>query len=146
MKSKKVLTLVLLGVAVLLSYWAASGELNVFRRAEAAPDASADAAPLSVPDPLPSWHEGPTRKAILQFVRDTTNRESPKFIRTEDRIATFDQDGTLWVEQPIYTEAMFALDRVRALASLHPEWKNQEPFKAYLADDLKEMVGFNEQE
>jgi phosphoserine phosphatase len=78
-------------------------------------------------------------------MQDTTDRASPRYVQPEDRIATFDQDGTLWVEQPIYTEAMFALDRVRALASQHPEWKNQEPFKAYLADDLKVMVGFNEQ-
>jgi phosphoserine phosphatase len=136
MKSKKALIIVLLGVAIPLAYVVGSGEYNSFRRAEAAPP--------PIADPLPSWNEGPTRKAILQFVHDMTDQESPKYVRPEDRIATFDQDGTLWVEQPIYVQAMFALDRVRTLAPQHPEWKNQEPFKAYLADDLKTMVGFNE--
>ena len=136
MKSKKVLSVLVLGVGMLLGYAAASGGLSPLRRAEAAPSDTSD--------PLPSWNEGPARKAILQFVKDTTDRESPKYLHPKDRIATFDQDGTLWVEQPIYVQAMFALDRVRALARQHPEWKNQEPFKAYLTDDLKAMVGFND--
>jgi phosphoserine phosphatase len=136
MKSQHVLPLVLLGAVILIGSWAASGGLPSPRPAEAAP--------ASDPDPLPSWKDGPARRAILQFVRDTTDRASSKYVRPEDRIATFDQDGTLWVEQPIYTEAMFALDRVRALAAEHPEWKDQEPFKAYLADDQKAMVGFDE--
>jgi phosphoserine phosphatase len=121
---------------MLLGYAAASRGLNPLRRVEAAPSETSD--------PLPSWNEGPARKAILQFVKDTTDRESPKYLHPKDRIATFDQDGTLWVEQPIYVQAMFALDRVRALAPQHPEWKDQEPFKAYLADDRKAMAGFNE--
>lgn len=146
MTNRNVLAIALLVAALLIGYWAASGKLNPVRQAEAASAARADAPPPSAPDPLPSWKDGPTRKAILQFVRDTTDRASANYVRPPDRIATFDQDGTLWVEQPIYTEAMFALDRVRVLAAKHPEWKDQEPFKAYLADDRKAMVGFNEQD
>jgi hypothetical protein len=67
-------------------------------------------------DPLPSWNEGPAKRAILDLVRATTDQASPKFVPAEDRIATFDQDGTLWVEHPIYTQVMYCLDRVSALA------------------------------
>ena len=81
---------------------------------------------------LPSWNEGPAKEAILEFVRATTEQGSPDYVPPEDRIATFDQDGTLWVEHPLYTQAMFAIDRVHALAPQHPEWKSHEPFKAVL--------------
>ncbi len=87
------------------------------------------------PDPLPSWNEGPAKQAILHFVKATTSKASPEFVPPEERVATFDQDGTLWVEHPLYTQAMFALDRVHELAPKHPEWKTTEPFKAVLADD-----------
>ena len=70
-----------------------------------------------------SWNDGPAKQAIVDFVRATTDKASPHFVPPEDRIATFDQDGTLWVEHPLYAQAMFALDRVHALAPKHPEWK-----------------------
>ena len=76
-------------------------------------------------DPLASWKDGPAKQAIVEFVRATTEKDSPKFVSPEARIATFDNDGTLWVEQPIYTQVAFVFDRVRALAPSHPDWKSQ---------------------
>ena len=93
---------------------------------------------------LPSWNDGRAKQAILDFVRVTTDRASPNYVSPEDRIATFDQDGTLWVEHPLYTQAMFALDRVHALAPQHPEWQSHEPFKAVLANDLSALAHFSE--
>ena len=88
-------------------------------------------------DPLPSWNEGSAKKAILDFVARTTTQGSPDFVPVDERIATFDNDGTLWVEQPIYTQFVFALDRVKALAPQHPDWKTKQPFKAVLAGDMQ---------
>ena len=93
---------------------------------------------------LPSWNEGPAKEAVVAFVRAITDRASPNYMRPEDRIATFDQDGTLWVEHPVYTQAMFALDRVRVLAPQHPEWKHKQPFKAVIAGDYRAMAKFGE--
>lgn len=93
-------------------------------------------------DPLPSWNDGPAKKAILDFVHATTDHASPKFVPKEERIATFDQDGTLWVEHPIYSQVVFALDRVAALAPKHPEWKTTEPFKSVLTDDREAIAKF----
>lgn len=90
-------------------------------------------------DPLPSWNKGAAKKAILEFVRETTRKGSRNFVPPEDRIATFDQDGTMWVEQPIYTEFVFSLDRVKALAPLHPEWKTEEPFASLLSGGEAEL-------
>src|SRR5262245_56978864 len=90
-------------------------------------------------DPLPSWSDGPAKAALVQFVRDTTDKASKQYVRSEERIAVFDNDGTMWVEQPLYTQLVFALDRVKALAAQHPEWKTQEPFSAILADDREAM-------
>jgi phosphoglycolate phosphatase-like HAD superfamily hydrolase len=95
-------------------------------------------------DPLPSWNDGPAKQTIVSFVAATTDRASPKFVSPEDRIATFDQDGTLWVSHPLYTQAMFALDRVHNLAPKHPEWKEKEPFKAVLSGDRAAMAEFGE--
>jgi hypothetical protein len=95
-------------------------------------------------DPLPSWHEGPAKTAIVEFVRLTTDKSSPKFVQPRDRIATFDQDGTLWVEHPLYAQARFALDRVQELAPEHPGWKTRQPFKAVLANDRGAMAKFTE--
>jgi len=95
-------------------------------------------------DPLPSWNEGAARKAILDFVRATTDASSPDFVAPEQRIATFDNDGTLWVEQPIYTQFAFALDRVRAMAPMHPEWKETQPFKAAIEGDTKTLADAGE--
>jgi phosphoglycolate phosphatase-like HAD superfamily hydrolase len=94
--------------------------------------------------PLPSWNEGPAKKAFLRFVRAITDPSSKNFVLPEDRIATFDQDGTLWVEHPLYTQAMFALDRMRALAPQHPEWQSREPFKAVLSNDPAALGRFSE--
>jgi len=88
-------------------------------------------------DHLRSWNDGPAKQAIIEFVKATTDKGSPKFVRPEDRIATFDNDGTLWAEQPMYFQMLFALDRVKALAPEHPEWKDQEPFASLLKDDVK---------
>jgi haloacid dehalogenase-like hydrolase len=93
-------------------------------------------------DPLPSWNDGPAKRAILQFVAKVTNEGGPDFVRPNDRIATFDNDGTLWVEKPIYTQIVFLMDRVKQLAPQHPEWKTQQPFAAVLAGDLPQVASF----
>jgi phosphoglycolate phosphatase-like HAD superfamily hydrolase len=95
-------------------------------------------------DPLASWNDGPAKQAIIAFVKATTEQASPTFVPPVDRIATFDQDGTLWVEHPLYAQAMFALDRVRALAPQHPEWKNKQPFKAVITGNREAMAKFSE--
>jgi phosphoserine phosphatase len=95
-------------------------------------------------DPLPSWNEGPTKAAIVGFVDKVTKQGSPDFVPEPERIATFDNDGTLWAEQPMYFQLAFALDRVRALASKHPEWQSQQPFKAVLEGDMKALVASGE--
>jgi phosphoglycolate phosphatase-like HAD superfamily hydrolase len=95
-------------------------------------------------DPLPSWNDGAAKQAILEFVDAVTTEGGADFVAPEDRIATFDQDGTLWVSHPLYTQGMFALDRVVELAPEHPEWKDQEPFKAVLAGDHEAVARFSE--
>jgi phosphoglycolate phosphatase-like HAD superfamily hydrolase len=90
------------------------------------------------------WNDGPARQAILNFVQAVTDKSKPTYVLPEDRIATFDQDGTLWVEHPLYTQAMFALDRVRILAPSHPAWKNKQPFSAVLAVDQAAIARFSE--
>jgi phosphoglycolate phosphatase-like HAD superfamily hydrolase len=95
-------------------------------------------------DPLPSWNDGPAKQAIVAFVRDTTDKSSSKYIEPADRIATFDQDGTLWTEHPIYSQAAFALARVGEMAPQHPEWRQKEPFKSVLARDNAAMAKFTE--
>ncbi len=86
--------------------------------------------------PLPSWNDGATKQAILDFVAAAVTEGGPGYLAPEDRIATFDNDGTLWVEQPLYTQGIFALDRLHALAPQHPEWAMTEPFKSALAGDF----------
>jgi phosphoglycolate phosphatase-like HAD superfamily hydrolase len=88
-------------------------------------------------DPLPSWNDGPAKKNILEFVGKITKEGSPDFVPIPERIATFDNDGTLWAEQPIYFQLIFALDRVKAMAPQHPEWKGKEPFASLLKGDVK---------
>lgn len=88
-------------------------------------------------DPLPSWNETEAKSSIIAFVAEVTNEGSPGFVPPAQRIATFDNDGTLWAEQPIYFQLAFALDRVKALAPQHPEWKDKEPFASLLKGDLK---------
>jgi phosphoserine phosphatase len=91
-------------------------------------------------DPLPSWNEGAAKKSITDFVARVTAQGGADFVPPDDRIATFDNDGTLWVEQPMYTQLAFALDRVKALAPLNPDWKDKQPFKAVLEGDMKTVA------
>lgn len=93
-------------------------------------------------DPLPSWNDGPAKAAIAKFVQAVTNTASPDFVPDSDRIATFDQDGTVWVEHPFYTQVAFALYRLGELAPQHPEWKTAEPFKSALTGDLAAFATF----
>ncbi len=88
-------------------------------------------------DPLPSWNEGSAKKAIVDFVAKVTKEGSGDFVPPAERIAVFDNDGTLWAEQPRYFQFLFALDRVKALAPQHPEWKDKEPFASLLKGDVK---------
>ena len=90
------------------------------------------AAAAQAADPLPSWKDGNTKQAILAFVEKVTTPGNPDFMPSEKRIATFDNDGTLWAEQPMYFQLLFALDRVKELAPQHPEWKDKEPFASLL--------------
>jgi phosphoserine phosphatase len=88
-------------------------------------------------DPLPSWNDGAAKKAILEYVAAVTDEKGKDYVKPAERIATFDNDGTLWVESPMYTQALFAFDRIKELAPQHPEWKTTQPFKALLAGDMK---------
>jgi phosphoserine phosphatase len=117
MKHKKLKTLGLLIVVAVLS--------TVVTRAQ---------------DPLPSWNEGPTKQIIIEFVKATTDQSSPKFVPSEERIATFDQDGTLWVEHPMYTLVTYCLERVPALVEKKPELKNREPFKTVLSGNREAIA------
>jgi phosphoglycolate phosphatase-like HAD superfamily hydrolase len=92
---------------------------------------------LRAADPLPSWNDGASKKAITEFVTRVTTKDSKAFVPPADRVAVFDNDGTLWSEQPIYFQVAFALDRVKALAPKHPEWKDKEPFKSVLAGEMR---------
>jgi hypothetical protein len=91
-------------------------------------------------DPLPSWNEGPVKASIVNFVTGVTRAGSADFVKPEDRIATFDNDGTLWSEQPMYVELVFSFDRVKELAPQHKEWETQEPFAAVLHNDIKALA------
>jgi hypothetical protein len=107
------------------------------------------AAPLPLAaqeDPLPSWNDGAAKQAILDLVAATTTEGGPDFVAPGDRVATFDQDGTTWVEHPLYNQALFALDRLAEMAPEHPEWKETMPFKAVLAGDHAAMAKFTEKD
>jgi phosphoglycolate phosphatase-like HAD superfamily hydrolase len=95
-------------------------------------------------DPLPSWNDGAAKKSITDFVSRVTTQGGADFVPIEQRIATFDNDGTLWCEQPDYFQALFALDRVKAMAPQHPEWKDNEPFKAFLSGDKEALAAQGE--
>jgi phosphoglycolate phosphatase-like HAD superfamily hydrolase len=121
--------------------------LNVSRRlvlALAAIALSACAQIAPVADPLPSWNDGPAKDAIVQFVRKTTDVASPQFVPPAQRIATFDQDGTLWVEQPMYAQVAFALDRVKDVVKAQPALAAEEPFKTVLSGDRAAMARLGE--
>jgi len=105
---------------------------------------SAMLARAAASDPLPSWNDGPTKQSILDFVARVTKEGGPDYVAPKDRLATIDNDGTLWVEQPIYTQFAFAIDEVKAQANKHPEWKTTEPFKSILAGDVKGLAASGE--
>lgn len=118
--------------------WLAGAALSV---------ALAACAPLTrmpAADPLPSWNDGPTRQRIVDFVEAVTAEGGKDYVAPADRIAVFDNDGTLWLEYPLYTQFKFVLDRIQALAPQHPEWKDKEPFKAALAGDLRGVMAGGE--
>jgi hypothetical protein len=95
-------------------------------------------------DALPSWNDGASKRAITGFVARITKQGGPDFVPPAERIATFDNDGTLWVEHPMYTQLAFALDRVKAMAPMHPEWTAKQPFKAVLEGDMKALAAAGE--
>ena len=95
-------------------------------------------------DPLPSWNDGEVKKSIIDFVTRVTTQGGPDFVDAPERIAVFDNDGTLWTEQPFYFQLAFALDRVKAMAPQHPEWKTTQPFKALLSKDIPTLVASGE--
>ena len=99
---------------------------------------------LRAADALPSWNDGAAKKAIVEFVEATTTKGSPTFVPLPERIATFDNDGTLWSEQPMYFQAFFIFDRIKTLAPQHPEWKDKEPFASVLKGDVKAALAGGE--
>ena len=111
---------------------------------ESTPSGPPATASAPAADPLPSWNEGATKKSIVDFVARVTRDGGPDFVPPSERIATFDNDGTLWSEQPLYVQLLFALDRVKALAAEHPEWKQKQPFKGVLEGDTKAVMASGE--
>ena len=95
-------------------------------------------------DFLPSWNDGAAKTAITEFVAKVTDEGGPDFVKPEERVAVFDNDGTLWSEQPVYFQLQFALDRIKAMAPDHPEWKETEPYKPVLAGDMKGLLAMGE--
>lgn len=102
------------------------------------------AVPATAADQLPSWNDGPHKQAIVSFVEKATTEGTPDFVPPGERIAVFDNDGTLWSEQPIYVQGAFIFDRVKALSNQHPEWKENEPFKSLLKGDLETALAGGE--
>jgi hypothetical protein len=101
---------------------------------------SAPAVSADEDDPLPSWTDGGPKTAITRFVDAVRTRGGPDWVAADDRIAVFDNDGTLWSEQPYYNQVAFAFDRIKALAAEHPEWKDKPPFRAVLEGDIKAVL------
>jgi len=133
-KVMKKITTIILTALLVLTYSCKQGTEEGSGQEQ---DAIANAAKT---DPLPSWNEGVTKTAIIDFVTDVTKAESENFIDIADRIATFDNDGNLWSEQPAYFQLFFAIDRIKALAPQHPEWKTEQPFKAVLENNMEELA------
>ncbi len=106
--------------------------------------ACAPMAPATKADPLPSWNEGSNKQRIVDFVRAVTTEGSKDYVLPTERIATFDNDGTLWLEYPLYTQVRFVFDRIRELAPQHPEWKEKEPYKSVIAGDIKGAMASGE--
>lgn len=96
------------------------------------------------PDPLPSWKTGPVKAGIMNFVNVVTDASGPGYVPPAERIATFDNDGTLWSERPVYFQLLFAIDRIKALAPQHPEWKTEQPFRAVLDNDMDALAAAGE--
>jgi phosphoglycolate phosphatase-like HAD superfamily hydrolase len=126
---------------VLLSTLAALPALSATLLPVAAPAQLAPSGGL-----LPSWNDGPAKQAIFDFVRATTDRSSPNYVSPEDRVAVFDQDGTLWVEHPMYTQVVYCLERVPAVVAKRPELKNVEPFKTVLSGNREAMAKLSMQD
>jgi hypothetical protein len=103
-----------------------------------------DSRPAAASDPLPSWNDGDVKQQILDFVARVTDPAGPDFVPEPERIATFDNDGTLWSEKPVYFQLLFAMDRVRELAPEHPEWKTEQPFKGVLEGDHQAVAATGE--
>ncbi len=101
---------------------------------------------LGQQDPLPSWEDGSAKHAIVAFVQNTTTKGSENYLKPQDRIAVFDQDGTLWVEKPLYTQSFFAFDTLSSLSTQHPEWKDTEPYRSVLSGNLNEIQNFSIQD
>jgi phosphoserine phosphatase len=118
--------------------------INVVRVAAAVLIATAWTAPGVAQEPLPSGNDTAPRKALVAFVEGVTKQGSPDFVPPAERIATFDNDGTLWAEQPLYFQLLFAIDRIKALAPQHPEWKDKEPFASLLKGDVKAALAGGE--
>ncbi len=118
---------ILLVLTLIISIWSCENAAKTEESAERSNETA---------DPLPSWNNGETKQAIIDFVTKTTSTENPHFVAVEDRVACFDNDGTLWSEQPFYFQLAFAIDRVNVLAADHPEWKTKQPFKSLLEGDL----------
>lgn len=95
-------------------------------------------------DPLPSWNDGKAKQSIITFVERVTTQGSPDYVVPAERIATFDNDGTLWCEQPMYVQAFFVLDRIKQMAPQHPDWKDKEPFASVLKGDMKSALAGGE--
>jgi len=109
---------------------------RIFLRGMGATAIAASARPgFAQADGLPSWNDGPVKRSILDFIARTTTPGGPDWVPVPERIACFDNDGTLWTEQPVYFQVAFAFDRIKALAARHPEWRTHEPFRSVLADD-----------
>ena len=93
---------------------------------------------------LPSWNEGPVKQSIIEFVEAVTEEEGAQYVAPDDRLAVFDNDGTLWSERPAYFQLLFAIDKVKEMAPDHPEWANMQPFRAVLEGDLEMLVELGE--
>jgi hypothetical protein len=126
-----------LSATILVSCGGSSGERSATKRVV---QDGTEASPVAASEPLPSWVDGTAKDAIVNFVARVTDPANPDFVPEGERIATFDNDGTLWSEKPIYFQLLFAIDRVKALAPEHPEWKDQQPFKAVLEGDREALA------
>jgi hypothetical protein len=114
--------------------------IRSFVLAAALAAASVCLAQTATPDPLPSWNDGAAKSAIVKFVADTTTVGAPGFVPPAERIATFDNDGTLWAEQPLYFQFLLGIDRIKALAPKHPDWKTTEPYKSILEGHVEKAL------